>query len=79
MSTTDGDLNDSLTESKMQFRNSESSTNQSNGEESKKLVERDGDIGYLKNSISQPMTNFSVRHVGQVVDDSLTSSADGFS
>ena len=45
MSTMDGDLNDSLTESKMQFRNSESSTNQSNGEESKKLVERDGEIG----------------------------------
>ena len=50
-------------------------TKQSSGQ---KLQEYDGEIGIIKNQAFVPMTNFSVRCTGYVVDDSTSTSARGF-
>lgn len=79
MATLDGDLNDSLTQCEPQCRSSgESSATMSNKEDSKLLLERDGEIGYQKNNVFRSMTNFSVRCMGYVVDDVASSVANGF-
>lgn len=79
MATLDGDLNDSLTQCEPQCRSSgEPSTSMSNKEDSRHLLERDGEIGYLKNNVFRSMTNFSVRCMGYVVDDVASSVANGF-
>ena len=44
----------------------------------KRLVERNYQIGYLKNSNFIPVTNFAMRCTGYVVDDRSSKSADGF-
>lgn len=44
----------------------------------KKLVEIDGEIGFQKGQTFVPMTNFVVRCIGYVVDDSTSTSALGF-
>ena len=49
-----------------------------NKEDSKHLLERDGEIGYLRNNVFRSMTNFSVRCMGYVVDDAASSVANGF-
>ena len=46
--------------------------------ESKKLTEKDGEIGYLKNGVFNPMKNFSVDCVGYVVDRIGSTGANGF-
>lgn len=77
MATLDGDLNDSLTETEPLACSPENATSQSS-KESKNLIERDGEIGSLKNNVFRPMTNFSVRCVGYVVDDDSRTGANGF-
>lgn len=76
MATLDGDLNDSLTQCEPQCRSSgESSATMSNKEDSKLLLERYREIGYLKSNVFRSMTNFSVRCMGYVVASSV---ANGF-
>ena len=45
---------------------------------SRKLLVRDLQIGYIKNSCFMPVTNFAVRCTGYVVDSKLSKSANGF-
>ena len=78
MTTLDGDLNDSLTETEPPACSPETVTSQSSKEDSKSLIERDGEIGYMKNNVFRPMTNFSVRCTGYVVDDDSRTGANGF-
>ena len=51
---------------------------QSNKEDSKKLIEKDGEIGYIKNKVFWPMTNFTVRCKGYVVDNTTNYGVNGF-
>ena len=78
MATLDGDLNDSLTENEPTARSIETATNQSSREDSKNLLERKGEIGFIKNNGFRPMTNFSVRCAGYVVDNDSRTGANGF-
>lgn len=75
MANRDEDMNDSLVEESQ--LNAESTTISSKAE-SKQLVERDGEMGYLKNNGFNPMTNFSVECVGYVVESIGSTSANGF-
>ena len=70
----DGDMNDSLMAEESQREST------SSNKESRKLVKNDvGEIGYWnKNSIFQPMMNFSVECVGYVVENLGSTSANGF-
>ena len=78
MSHLDEDLNDSLQteESNSTATNAESTPTSS--KESRKLTEKDGEIGYHKNGVFNPMTNFSVECVGYVVDSIGSTSPNGF-
>lgn len=77
MATLDGDLNDSLTEMEPRTCSPETVASQSSKEDSKSLIERDGEIGFMKNNVFRPMTNFSVRYTGYVVDDDSRTGASG--
>ena len=54
----DEDMNDSLLTEESNSTNAESTPSLS--KDSKKLTEKDGEIGYHKNSVFYPMTNFSL-------------------
>ena len=53
-------------------------TKQTAGQSWQKLPESNREIGIMKNKLFVPMTNFSVRCMGYVVDDSTLTSAHGF-
>ena len=79
MARLDGDMNDSLTVLTVEessFSTQESTP--SSSKDSKKLTEKDGEIGYYKNGFFYPMTNFSLHCVGYVVDRIGSTSANGF-
>ena len=76
MTHLDQDMNDSLLQEESQSINAEPNPN--SNKESKKLTEKDGEIGYLKNSVFHPMTNFSIGCVGYVVDHIGSTSTNGF-
>lgn len=76
MTHLDQDMNDSLLQEESQSTNAEPHPNLN--KESKKLTEKDGEIGYIKNGVFHPMTNFSVDCVGYVVDRIGSTSGNGF-
>ena len=76
MAHLDQDMSDSLLQEESQLINAEPNPN--SNKESKKLTEKDREIGYLKNGIFHPMTNFSLDCVGYVVDRIGSTSTNGF-
>ena len=44
----------------------------------RKLIEKDGEIGYIENGVFYPMTNFSLASVGYFVDHNSSTSTNGF-
>ena len=70
------DLNESF--SSVEEKETPESSQERNTSSWKKLIERDCQIGYLKNSYFNPVTNFAVKCTGYVVDDRLSKSANGF-
>ncbi|XP_044168038.1 LOW QUALITY PROTEIN: uncharacterized protein LOC122947290 [Acropora millepora] len=80
MAHLDQDVNDSLhTEEKETHSTNECTPGPSKDSAgSRKLIENDGEIGYSKNSVFYPMTNFSLACVGYVVDHINSTSANSF-
>ena len=80
MAHLDQDVNDSLhTEEKETHSTNECTPGPSKDSAgSRKLIENEGEIGYSKNSVFYPMTNFSLACVGDVVDHINSTSANGF-
>lgn len=76
MAQLDEDMNDSLLKEESNSTNAESTP--SSSKDFKKLTEKDGEIGYHKNGVFYPMTNFSLDCVGYVVDRIGSTSANGF-
>ena len=76
MAQLDEDMNDSLLKEESNSTNAESTP--SSSKDSKKLTEKDGEIGYHKNGVFYPMTNFSLDCVGYVVGRVGSTSANGF-
>ena len=78
MANLDQVMNDSLQVEENHPTNEASPGPSKDSAGSRKLIESDGEIGYRKNGVFYPMTNFSLACVGYVVDHIGSTKANGF-
>ena len=79
MAQLDQDMNDSLQTEENPPMNESTPGPSKDSAGSRKLIENDGEIGYRKNGVFYPMTNFSLECVGYVVGHiNSTSAYNGF-